>query len=398
MTPNGSIRHAVAGAVRGHTDQSGKADVALFGGAVKALPGGKVGGYLVRFSTADDPDLQGDFFTKDTDFGPHAKSIVFYHHGMDKTLGPRVLDEDASMKADDVGVWCEAQLDLRDKYAKAVYKLAKDGKLGWSSGTAQHLMQREAVKNTKGGTANWVKFWPLGLDASLTPTPVEPRTEAAAIKSLAVPDFEALMESSIKSTGFSADDRREMIQGALNVKMGRSSTSADGYRWFSWVRDIFDTSFVFVRDDGDGDTDYFEAPYSITGNEVTIGDPVPVVRQTTYIPVEQTDDGMIPAVKSISAALEACKDLRFGDHSDSVRTAVKGYAERVRNYATLRADKGRELAPDRVDDFRSMREDLAAALKALDETLARATANEIPIDVERIRLEAAANDVSFWAR
>jgi len=33
------------------------------GGAVKALDGGKVGGYLVLFSTDADPDLVGDFFT-----------------------------------------------------------------------------------------------------------------------------------------------------------------------------------------------------------------------------------------------------------------------------------------------------------------------------------------------
>src|SRR5689334_21036981 len=39
----------------------------FYGGAVKALGDGRVGGYGVLFTSADDPDLQGDFFTKSTD-------------------------------------------------------------------------------------------------------------------------------------------------------------------------------------------------------------------------------------------------------------------------------------------------------------------------------------------
>ena len=52
-----------------------------FGERVKALEGGKVGGYLVRFTTKDDPDLSGEYFTVDTDFGDAEKSPVYYHPG-----------------------------------------------------------------------------------------------------------------------------------------------------------------------------------------------------------------------------------------------------------------------------------------------------------------------------
>jgi len=153
--------------------------VVWYGGEVKALDDeGKVGGYLVRFSTASDPDLAGDYFTKDTDFGFATKSTVLYHHGMDKTIKSRDLAV-GELKIDDVGVWIEGQLKMRDEYEKAIFEMAKAGKLGWSSGTASHLVSRKSV-----GSATEILSWPLGLDASLTPTPCEPRTQAIPLKSL----------------------------------------------------------------------------------------------------------------------------------------------------------------------------------------------------------------------
>ena len=51
-----------------------------FGDQVKALGDGKVGGYLVRYGNPKEPDLTGDFFTKDTDLGVEegAKVPVYY--------------------------------------------------------------------------------------------------------------------------------------------------------------------------------------------------------------------------------------------------------------------------------------------------------------------------------
>src|SRR5690606_38607619 len=108
----------------------------------------------------------------------HQHSIVFYHHGMDGTLGIKKLGRmPASLKKDDIGVWIDAQLDLRDEYEQAIFGMAQRGKQGWSSGTASHLVRRQPVQ---GKAANWIASWPLGLDASLTPAPAEPRNVAAA--------------------------------------------------------------------------------------------------------------------------------------------------------------------------------------------------------------------------
>lgn len=148
-----------------------------WGGEVKALGDGKVGGYLVRFSSEDDPDLEGEYFTKDTDYGEAESAPVHYQHGMDTKIGKRRIGK-ARHKIDDFGVWAEAQLNLRDEYEKFIYAMAEKGKMGWSSGTANHLIERVPMKK-----ATWIKSWPLGLDDTLTPVPAEPRNEAVPLKS-----------------------------------------------------------------------------------------------------------------------------------------------------------------------------------------------------------------------
>lgn len=149
-----------------------------FGGGAKALGNGKVGGYLVQFGDEKQTDLEGDFFTDKTDFDLErsTKTSAYYNHGLDPTLKGRKLGM-GDMKVDEVGVWVEVQLDLRDDYEKAVYGMVKAGTLGWSSGTAPNLVERAKV-----GKSFRIDKWPLGLDASLTPTPAEPRNQAMTIK------------------------------------------------------------------------------------------------------------------------------------------------------------------------------------------------------------------------
>lgn len=148
-----------------------------FGGSVKALGEGKVGGFLVEFTDPEHPDLEADYFDAGTDYGPHQKSLAFYHHGADAVLGRRPLAELASLTVKDAGVWLEHQLDLRNEYEAAIYELAEQGKIGLSSGTAPHLVEREE----KGGVYH-ITRWPLGLDASYTPTPANWQSRVMPLK------------------------------------------------------------------------------------------------------------------------------------------------------------------------------------------------------------------------
>lgn len=148
-----------------------------YGDSIKALPDGKVAGYLVRFTTDDDPDLTGDYFTKQTDFGEADRLPVMYQHGLDVKIGKRKIGA-ATIRNEDAGLWAEAQLNLRDEYEKAIYELAKAGKLGWSSGAASHTVSR-----VMDGKAARIEQWYIA-EASLTPTPAEYRNVVMSIKSL----------------------------------------------------------------------------------------------------------------------------------------------------------------------------------------------------------------------
>ncbi len=305
-----------------------------FGGAVKAIGNGKVGGYLVLFSTDDSPDLAGDFFTKDTDFGPHRSSVVHYSHGWDGTLKRAVLDDDASLKMDDVGVWVEAQLDLRDEYQRAIYGLAEKGALGWSSGTASHLVERE----TK-GAANWIKRWPLGLDASLTPTPCEPRTQAVPLKSLTA----ELMLAPLKAAALGDTIGADMACGALDRLVSRLWGCIYGalYNW-------------------DG-SDSERPPLSQAFDEFrrlaldVIGKLAPDAKSA-----RAAADALRPLVtadKHLAAGL--LTGLAFDDHSDAVLTAVKDYTQRAGLLAERRTRDGRPVGEERRAAFKRLSDELA---------------------------------------
>jgi len=161
-------------------------ELITFGSEIKALGNGKVGGYLIRYSSKDDPDLTNDFFTKDTQLHFPSELPVLYNHGMDKTLRKRIIGK-ATIKMSDAGAWAESQLDLRDEYEKEIYKLAEAGKLGYSSGALSHLVEREPA----GKGVSFIKSWFVG-EVSLTPTPAEPRNGVMSLKSLIPPEEAAL--------------------------------------------------------------------------------------------------------------------------------------------------------------------------------------------------------------
>jgi phage head maturation protease len=142
---------------------------------------GYVKGYLVRFGDTKTADLEGDFFTPQTDYGfPVSKGQrvplnVYYHHGMDSMVGKKSIGT-GFVKMDDTGLWYEAQLDMADEYGSMIAKLCKQGKMGFSSGAAGHLVERKSM----GGAAE-ITRWPIA-EASITPTPAEYRNSVKSLK------------------------------------------------------------------------------------------------------------------------------------------------------------------------------------------------------------------------
>lgn len=161
-----------------------------FGSGIKTLSDSgdrlRIGGHLVLFGgpEAHDATPTRDYFTPRTDFdlpASGAQSTVYYHHGLNAALKARPLGK-ATLSLDEAGVWMEAELLARDAYEAKILEMVRRGKLGLSSGTAVHLVERAAKTNSLGERVHEITRWPLGLDASLTPTPGEPRTLATALK------------------------------------------------------------------------------------------------------------------------------------------------------------------------------------------------------------------------
>ena len=138
---------------------------------------GRIGGYLVIWGSPGQRDLHGEFFTPATDLGLdwYDQRPVLYHHGLDGDLKAAVIGVIDTLRADATGLWAEAQLDLRQRYVRAVQRLVDRGILGWSSGSLPHLVEV--------GDDGQIKRWPI-VEGSLTPSPAEPRrTDVHTIKS-----------------------------------------------------------------------------------------------------------------------------------------------------------------------------------------------------------------------
>lgn len=192
--------------------------VIYIGDAVKATrtdDGLKLAGYLVRFTDETQPDLVGDFFQSDTDFDidefPAQKS-TYFNHGMDVHFKRRKLGR-ATLTKDEFGIWAETILNERDEYEKFVGKLAEEGKLGWSSGTAGHLMERKQLEN---GT-NKITQWAI-VEASLTHTPAEFRNSVQPIKSLIVDSPEVSGEDTVTETKSEVETVDPVIEEIIETK------------------------------------------------------------------------------------------------------------------------------------------------------------------------------------
>jgi len=155
----------------------------VYSDSIKSDRLGSVKGYLVRFGSPDATDLEGDYFTPQTDFGFPIKAgervplNLYYHHGMDKFVGKKSIGT-GYVKMDETGLWYEAQLDMADSYGEMIAKLCKQGKMGYSSGAAGHMVERKSV-----GKASEITRWCIA-EASITPTPAEYRNSVKSLEDM----------------------------------------------------------------------------------------------------------------------------------------------------------------------------------------------------------------------
>jgi len=122
-----------------------------------------VRGYGVVFQGRD---YLGDTFIKETDYG--LKRIigtpVFLEHALEGFKSQ--IGEVINYGIDDFGLWIEAKIDTSIRVVKDYLEKIRKGLVGWSSGTAGHLIDR--IKNV-------ITRWHVA-EFSLTTHPADKRT------------------------------------------------------------------------------------------------------------------------------------------------------------------------------------------------------------------------------
>lgn len=137
------------------------------GGEVKALPGGRIGGLILRFGTTD---VQGDVFSADGDYGlDDLKSCrLLYHHGLRRYGKKRIGTLNKFRKTRD-GIEAEGEIDLSTPEGREIFAEAKAGKLGFSSGSTHRIVTREPRPDG----SHLIVAWPI-VEVSVSPQPVDP--------------------------------------------------------------------------------------------------------------------------------------------------------------------------------------------------------------------------------
>ncbi|MEM6286634.1 MAG: hypothetical protein AAF845_05715 [Bacteroidota bacterium] len=209
-----------------------------------------VSGYLVVFDDPEAPtkDLAGDYFTADTYFG--AKSgdgaDCLFHHGIPVDVKLAGLADTIlpplKVTRDDAGLFVEVVLDMADEYHAAIAGLAQKGALGWSSGSAPHMVKR--------ADDGWLKRWPI-IEGSLTPQPCEPRT---VMKSLTLPE------------AAKAEDLTGRVWAVYDAFWRMADAAGD---WDSYVAEVWD-EYAIIYVSTVVAQGYYRAPYTYAAGVVTL--------------------------------------------------------------------------------------------------------------------------------
>ncbi len=204
-------------------DMESKSGMVSFGESVKAVKmddgNVKLTGYLVRYGDATKTDLTGDFFTPNTDYGMIEKSEGWFNHRMPVRYGGKQFAyteqlPDVKLTKDEIGIFAEMIIGARNEYEKMLAEMGLAGKLGWSSGTAPHLVDRKQV-----GNAWEITKWHLGLDASLTPTPAEPHNMVIPLKSLSVTQVTEAQAEQDKPERVAVPESNQNIIGVKKMEL-----------------------------------------------------------------------------------------------------------------------------------------------------------------------------------
>ena len=338
------------------------------GGAIKALGDGKWEGPLILFTGPEQKDLSSDFFTDSTDYWLDfpARVPLLYGHGMDATIKKTRLGEGtAELEKRDAGVWMKGQMDLSDKYQSAIYSLMEQGRMGSSSGSSSHLVERKSV-----GDAYEMLSWPI-VEASLTVEPCQPLNRAVMpLKSWIqgnpeTPEFKAVMTT---AAGYAPPNNRAPTPPPTAPPPFQNATGrANAANAANPGRDSGSTECPACHLYCHFDADHKECPYC--GQTLTL-----------------SADG-VPLENSQAAGKS------FGDELDAALAAVEGCADRAAALKDLRVKDGRTLSASTQSKIQDLSERLVKLLAGIKpEDLGALQAQRNVLDMTILEAQMAVYD------
>jgi hypothetical protein len=137
--------------------------------------GGTYGAVAVRFSGPDEPDLSGEWFDAETDFGARGGEgnvPTLFNHGSPVSKGAifkkfaDAVFPSATLTRTAAGLFGTIKLSPEDPLQSALALLIERGALKFSSGSTSQLARRDYNGR--------ITRWPI-VELSLTPSPMEPR-------------------------------------------------------------------------------------------------------------------------------------------------------------------------------------------------------------------------------
>lgn len=334
---------------------------------LKVSPSGEVEGWGIPFGgpLADDSDIDGERFSKDTDFHfdwfPHGRPML-YDHGTDRKLGLDLIGRQTEHEViDDVGVWVKGQINMSHRYAEAVMGLIGEGKIGFSSLAMRHLVE----KDRKGNILEWP--W---IEETLTVHPANPMatidefkmsvTFGDAMKQLGLDIPEGITQPPTGKAielpdGMSTDDLRDALLVA--AKEGYPSLF-DGDDDFPWVNVIYDSKAVLSVND-----QHYEISYAVdgeTGDVSVSGAPRAVVQRTFWESESKTSTSALWTPPD--------KPKAFIDLADSAKASLIDVEGFIGDAETL-VESVRAKDEQLTDSKRILLTSLGAGLKSASDRL-----------------------------
>lgn len=176
------------------------------GDSVKALADNRVGGYLVRFTDDNNPDLTGEYFNANTDFWlergyPVKGAPILIEHGFDDAFKVMPVGILEFVDERDAGLWVEGKLHDRQAYEDMLRKMRGKKQIDWTDeriskqaqlieSTVKAFFATDKVQWSSGALPQSVevdnghiKSWAI-IEGTGTISPAEPNgTEIALLKS-----------------------------------------------------------------------------------------------------------------------------------------------------------------------------------------------------------------------